>query len=161
MNKKLLVSFFVCLLLFISTTSYAKVTKSDFVAGGIYIGQPVSEAVSIYGLPRSIKPAVGKGYLYSYGQYDTIFDIHSYDREVVSGFYSQGNNGATTKAGIKYGSSLKDIKNAYGEPDIANVVRNGNYVVEYEYHNSKFNVWVLHFELKNGWVVGFSFGSYY
>ena len=46
------------------------------------------EAVSIYGLPRSIKPAVGKGYLYSYGQYDTIFDIHSYDREVVSGFYS-------------------------------------------------------------------------
>ncbi len=157
----MILSFFVSIFLFISTSSYAQVTKNDFSAGGIYMGQPVSEVVSIYGLPRNIKPAAGKGYLYSYGQYDTVFDVHSYEREIVSGFYSYGNNGAATKAGIKYGSSLKNIINAYGQPDVKNIARNGNYVVEYEYQNNKFNVWVLHFELRNGWVVGYSFGSYY
>ena len=155
---------FLCILvifLFIMTSVNAQTTKEDFCASGIYIGQPVSDVVAIYGYPLKIEPAAGKGYFYMYGQYDTVFNIHSYDRNIVSGFVSKGNNGSATKSGIKYGSSLNDVLNIYGKPDIKRFDRNGNYVIEYEYHNSKFNVWVLRFEFKNNWVVGYSFGSYY
>ena len=155
-----IISVFVFLLFFVVSAN-AQVTKEDFNASGIYIDQPVSEVVAIYGFPREIEPAAGKGYFYKYGQYDTIFNVHSYDRNLVSGFVSEGNNGSVTKSGIRYGSSLENVLNIYGKPNIGKYDHNGNYVIEYEYYNNKFNVWVLRFKFKNNWVIGFSFNSYY
>ncbi len=148
-------------MLIISTTTYAKVSSTDFAAGGIYIGQPVSEVVSIYGMPISVRPAAGKGEIYSYGQYGTVFDIRTVGRETVEGVISRGNNGIATKAGIRYGSHINQIRAAYGMPDFQRYDKySGNYVMEYNYNPSKNYSWVLHFDIKNEWVIGFYLNRY-
>ena len=161
-NDKKLFSFILAIfILLIPVTTYAKVSSTDFVAGGVYIGQPVSEVVSIYGMPISVRPAAGKGEIYSYGQYGTVFDIRTSGRETVEGVISSGNNGVATKGGIKYGSHINQIKAAYGTPDFQGYNKyNGNYVIEYNYNPSKNYSLVLHFDIKNEWVIGFYLNRY-
>lgn len=132
MIKMLFAFMLTIFMLIISTTTYAKVSSADFAAGGIYVGQPVSEVVSIYGMPISVRPAAGKGEIYSYGQYGTLFDIRTSGRETVEGVISSGNNGIATKAGIKYGSHINQIRAAYGTPDFQGYNKySGNYFIEY------------------------------
>lgn len=100
------------------------ITKDDFVIGGIYIGQPLDEAISKYGQP------VYKDYSFDskgnkYPRYYFVkngfvewflVDTMPDETQSVITVSVNGNLPIATKAGIKIGSSSAEVRKIYGEP---------------------------------------------
>ena len=88
-------------------------------AGGIYIGQSMSEVVSIYGKPvSSSSQQIVAGHrhtetVYKYGRFGTTLNV-IFDGNRVSFVLVAGNNGIATSDGIKVGTPVSEVKRILG-----------------------------------------------
>lgn len=108
------------LMMIISSTCFASVTREQMTLGGIYLGASPEYVKSIYGAPQDVH--IG-GLFYetdTYGDsvhiiYDFKGDIHG-PLEVV-GMETTANNGFATKDGVTVGMNQATVRRIYGVPD--------------------------------------------
>ena len=117
--KKLFLSAMVLAVILETTACFAQISKSDLNIGGIYYGQPLSELVRMLGQPEWRKPNFIK---FKYGSSNIFITPSDTQDTVIQAIFSNGRHDLKTKAGIGYGSTLADIKAAYGEPDYVSSV---------------------------------------
>lgn len=158
----------VAILVMMTATCFAQITKEDLNIGGIYIGQPLEEVVAKYGDSVRKEPHAPKGY-------DLIFMIDGSEIRVfpiqgqVVSFSLNDNSKLNTSAGISIGMSLDDIKNAYGNPDKVTsdmYVNRVSYFTPNVYSNDANSAWeyykdVLTFNLSNGRIKFITFDREY
>ena len=77
--------------------------------GGVYIGMPKDALIAMYGQPVSVDINILK-----YGRSGTTFDIYCGD--VVGSITVSGNNGVSTPAGVKVGTTYEDVLRLQGTP---------------------------------------------
>ena len=103
----------------------AQVTKpnamkiEDMNIGGIYLGQPMSEVTAKLGKPVKSEPGAPKGIVYLFNKNGAKIWIKASSSDSSGDVMSIGITGdskLTTKTGIKYGSSVDEIKKVYGDP---------------------------------------------
>ena len=91
--------------------------QSDMNIGGIYLGQPMADVIAMYGQPIAKEPSAPKGlsliFVKNGGKF-RVGDVDTVNRVTVRADSAAA--GLATKAGIKLGSSVDDIFNAYGTP---------------------------------------------
>ena len=117
--KKLFLSAMVLAVILETAACFAQISKSDLNIGGIYYGQPLSELVRMLGQPEWRKPNFIK---FKYGSSNIFITPSDTQDTVIQAIFSNGRHDLKTKAGIGYGSTLADIKAAYGEPDYVSSV---------------------------------------
>ena len=91
--------------------------QSDMNIGGIYLGQPMADVIAMYGQPIAKEPLPPKGINFIFvknGGKFRVGDVDTVNRVTVRADSAAA--GLATKAGIKLGSSVDDIFNAYGTP---------------------------------------------
>lgn len=91
--------------------------QSDMNIGGIYLGQPMADVIAMYGQPIAKEPFPPKGIDFIFvknGGKFRVGDVDTVNRVTVRADSAAA--GLATKAGIKLGSSVDDIFNAYGTP---------------------------------------------
>ena len=115
--RKFIVSVVVAVLTMVATTCFAKVSMSDLNIGGIYFGQSWSEVVAKYGQPIRQEPNAPKGYFDVFRYGNSTFRVLKSKNETIVKMGTDEGCPLATKAGIGIGSTLSDIKSAYGEPD--------------------------------------------
>ena len=108
------------MLMLISSFSVCQAISGNRInAGGIYIGQSMSEVVSIYGKPISSSSRhIVAGHrhtetVYEYGRFGTTFNV-IFDGNNVSFVLVAGNNGIATSDGIKVGTPVSEVKRILG-----------------------------------------------
>ena len=91
--------------------------QSDMNIGGIYLGQPMADVIAMYGQPIAKEPSAPKGlsliFVKNGGKF-RVGDVDTVNRVTVRADSAAA--GLATKAGIKLGSTVDDIFNAYGTP---------------------------------------------
>ncbi len=129
--KKMLLA--LLLTLSIASVANARITENRIALGGIYLGQPIDEVISMYGQPYEIETR-GNSRLYHFFKHavthsDGITSHIPALRVMVENakvFYVDVNtNGIGTKEfstpdGIKVGSNIEDMMKAYGKADREN-----------------------------------------
>lgn len=116
--KKLALSLAVGSALLMGTAS-AAVPNDALVVGGIEYGASAEYVRSVYGDPTEVetKPQQefynGTAIEYEYGDSFELFLLDNQVRRIEV----DRHNGIKTKAGIEVGSTLAEVKAAYGEPD--------------------------------------------
>ena len=115
--KNLFMSVMVLAMTLGTADCFAQVSKSDLNIGGIYYGQPWSEVIATYGQPvrREKRPPAGHNNIFSYSNFEFI--ANPAKNEYVDSVLIKDNCTFATKAGIHIGSTLAEVKAAYGEPD--------------------------------------------
>ena len=91
--------------------------QSDMNIGGIYLGQPMADVIAMYGQPIAKEPFPPKGIDFIFvknGGKFRVGDVDTVNRVTVRADSAAA--GLATKAGIKLGSTVDDIFNAYGTP---------------------------------------------
>lgn len=91
--------------------------QSDMNIGGIYLGQPMADVIAMYGQPIAKEPLPPKGINFVFvknGGKFRVGDVDTVNRVTVRADSAAA--GLATKAGIKLGSTVDDIFNAYGTP---------------------------------------------
>lgn len=131
---------FVLMLVLISGFSVCQAISGNRInAGGIYIGQSMSEVVSIYGKPvSSNSKEITAGHrhtetTYEYGRFGTTFKI-MFDGNKVNFVEVAGNNGIATSDGIKVGTPLSEVKRILGTGH--EWKGNGKHQISYEQHDA-------------------------
>lgn len=126
MKKKVMLGLAMCSALLMGTAS-ASVPNDELVVGGIEYGASAEYVRSVYGEPTEVevKPDQafynGSAVEYEYGDSFELFLLDSQVRRIEI----DRHNGIKTKAGIEVGSTLAQVKAAYGEPD---KVRHDKYI---------------------------------
>ena len=139
----------------------ASISADRMSAGGVYIGQKIADVIAIYGRPVSIEtkqciaPFTHTEYTYKYGQYGTTFDVVASGKSAATGnviyIKVSGNNGISTKDGIKVGTSVSEMKRILGKPSGETKER-----IHYnESDNTDFSNSMLFF-IRNGVIVSYS-----
>ena len=142
------------------------ITKEDLNAGGIYLGQSVENVIAQYGQPTNEELVAGGGathvLCYKKDNIPTIEVYTSKHTKQVIYFNITGENIAT-KAGVSVGSSLTDIKNAYGAPTNEGLIKPTNaapfYSIQYLLDKDSYNQYYLRFELQNNKVTKIYIGE--
>lgn len=135
----------------------ASISPDRMNAGGIFLGQSLSEVVSIYGKPVSTQriESLHKEFRYLYGRYGTTFDVtfngKTAGREFVIAIRVAGNNGIATSDGIKVGTPVSEVKRILGKPDKENA---GSLV--YSENKKDWILKMMRFDIKNNAVVSYS-----
>ena len=125
--RKLMAIAILSLFIFTTEVCFAQISISDLSIGGVYLNQNFSDVISIYGNPISERYPAGYGKIYSFARNDSLFDVHVSRTNVVKGVTVGGNNGlAVDTSGIKFGSSLNDVINYYGNPNRSNIFKANN-----------------------------------
>ncbi len=94
------------------------IDKEDLSIGGIYYGQPLSEVISMLGQPvdKKLGAPLGRSYLFIVNGANVWVSTSGRDDSGgVAGIRTEGDSGLTTKAGIRYGSTIEEVKRVYGE----------------------------------------------
>ena len=112
--KKLAVMGIATLAMTISATGFAQISKSDLNIGGIYYGMPLSEMYRKFGQPEWRKPNFIK---FTYQSANIFITPSESQKAVIAVSIAGGDHNLKTKSGIGRGSTLEDVKVAYGEPD--------------------------------------------
>lgn len=129
--KKMLLA--LLLSLSIASVADARITENRIALGGIYLGQPVAEVISMYGQPYETRTDGNKVMYHFFKHAVTHSDgitSHIPALRVIAEnakvFYADANtNGIGTKEfntpdGIKVGSSIEDMLKTYGKADREN-----------------------------------------
>lgn len=134
--RKLFMTAAVAVMMMATATCFAKVSLSDLEINGIYIGQPFSEVINKLGEPTKIIHFGNSSVQYQYasngGGYFSVDPTADGQNVQSMGVFKS--RGLVTKAGIGIGSSLADIKAAYGEPDNSAPFRSANGIVNTTYY---------------------------
>lgn len=114
--KKLILTLVALVTIAVSCSCFAQATQNDLCIGGIYYEQPLSEVIVRYGQPSEKRPGV-----YIFSSNEGQIEIGTRFSEVVNGrtvgsMHVEGNSIVATKAGIRTGSTYKEIIAAYGTP---------------------------------------------
>ena len=125
MNIKKMFFVIVATLVMVTSTCFAQITMQDLNIGNLYIGQPMSDVIKIYGEPIDKEPSPPKLVSYIY-KFDTekvyVSPANDFvkDAEIVQicieGFY---NKYFVMNSGIGLGSTMEDVLSVYGEPVLA------------------------------------------
>lgn len=166
MNIKKITTIALFTILLIITTPCLAITKDDLQAGELYIGKNISEIIAMYGEPTNESPlAGGPGGLvltFKQNESDKIIIYTGREKIAVWDFFILNKN-ISTKAGIRLGSTLNDIKQAYGTPDreYEDIRQNKTpyYLVSYTIPKDEHSQYYLKFELENGHVVKYYIGT--
>ena len=151
--KKLFVLSLATIFITVSVPCFAQLPKEDLVVGGLYIGQKFSEVMEMYGRPSGImKETEDPGRVFSFTEENgTEFNVHIID-DRVAGVELFGKNSLSTKAGIRIGSTVKNVKRAYGNPDDQRGTKDDG-IMYYKCDASNRHTWILIIEVKAGKVV--------
>ena len=151
--KKLFVLSLATVFITVSVPCFAQLPKEDMVVGGLYIGQKFSEVMEMYGRPSGImKETEDPGRVFSFTEENgTEFNVHIID-DRVAGVELFGKNSLSTKAGIRIGSTVKNVKRAYGNPDDQRGTKDDG-IMYYKCYASNRHTWILIIEVKAGKVV--------
>ena len=114
--KKLAASVVTALAVMATATCFAEISKSELNINGVYCGQPWSEVISKFGQPIKKQPSPPAGYRYTFRTGNSVFWVKPADNGTVAGAGIESGD-ISTKAGIRIGSSLSDVKSVYGIPD--------------------------------------------
>lgn len=163
--KKFTTTIIFTLLLLIATPCLA-ITKDDLQAGELYIGKNISEVITMYGEPTNESPlAGGPGGLvltFKQNESDKIIIYTGREKIKVWSFFILNKN-ISTNAGIQLGSTLNDIKQAYGTPsrEYDNIRQNKTpyHLISYTLPKDENSQYYLKFELENGRVVKYYIGT--
>ena len=151
--KKLFVLSLATIFITVSVPCFAQLPKEDMVVGGLYIGQRFSEVMEMYGRPSGImKETEDPGRVFSFTEENgTEFNVHIIDDRVV-GVELFGKNSLSTKAGIRIGSTVKNVKRAYGNPDDQRGTKDDG-IMYYKCDAGNRHTWILIIEVTAGKVV--------
>ena len=116
--KKAILTGVTAAMMLATATCFAQIYKDDLNIGGIYYKQPWSEVINRFGQPIKKEEVPPKGYMYTFQNGNSTFKVKPYGTQSVLSVSVDKDGILKTKAGIGIGSSLSDIKAAYGEPDI-------------------------------------------
>lgn len=153
-------------ILLIMATPCLAITKDDLQAGELYIGKNISEIIAMYGEPTNESPlAGGPGGLvltFKQNESDKIIIYTGREKIAVWDFFILNKN-ISTKAGIRLGSTLNDIKQTYGTPnreyDSIRQNKTPYHLVSYTIPKDEHSQYYLKFELENGHVVKYYIGT--
>jgi hypothetical protein len=103
-------------------TSKDKLVLQDFKIGGLYLEQPISEAIKILGKPTKVITIPNKDGVRKYDEEDYYFPgviirVHKSDKKAIQ--LRIENKNLKTYRGIKIGSKEEDIYNHYGKVEKA------------------------------------------
>jgi len=112
--KQAATSAITALLVMTSMSAFAQISVSDLNIGGIYYGQPLSDVIRRLGQPEWRKPNFIK---FRYQTTNVFITPSEAQTTVAAAEFAAPNPNIKTKAGIGRGSTLADVKPAYGEPD--------------------------------------------
>ena len=166
MNIKKVTTTIIFTILLIMATPCLAITKDDLKAGGLYIGQNISEVIAMYGEPTNESPLAGGpgGLVLTFKQNDSdkIIIYTGRQKKSVWNFFILNKN-IPTSAGIRLGSTLNEIKEAYGTPnrEYEDIRQNKTpyYLVSYTIPKEEHSQYYLKFELENGHVVKYYIGT--
>ena len=158
--KKLAVMGIATLAMTVSATGFAQISRSEININGIYCGYPFSEIINRFGQPIDKRDRPPKGYTYTFRSGTSVFTVNSSGMGPISGMSVTSGRDFLTKAGIGIGSSLSDVKAAYGEPDYSwnestNMIQ---YFTEVE-DDHKYFVLLFGLDRSSGSVVSISFNE--
>ena len=140
--KKLLISSLAAFFITVTVPCFAKMTKEDMVVGGLYIGQRYSEVMDIYGRPSGImKETEEQGRVFSFIDNGAEFNVRIVN-DHVAGVEVFGKNTISTKAGIRIGATVKEVRKTYGEPDEERGCEN-NRILYYKHDAGDHHTWIL------------------
>lgn len=141
----------------------AAVSPDRMSAGGVYIGQKMTDVLAIYGKPISSDSedvhAVFRHteHYCKYGQFGTIFDVvigsrlgQPLETGSVIAIRVSGNNGVSTKDGIKVGTPIGEVKRLLGKPNSET-----KEFLSYSEFDNKFPCQWMRFYTKNGVVTSY------
>lgn len=166
MNIKKITTIALFTILLIMATPCLAITKDDLQAGELYIGKNISEIIAMYGEPTNESPlAGGPGGLvltFKQNESDKIIIYTGREKIAVWDFFILNKN-ISTKAGIRLGSTLNDIKQTYGTPnreyDDIRQNKTPYHLVSYTLPKDEYSQYYLKFELENGRVVKYYIGT--
>lgn len=158
--KKLFVLSLATLLITISVPCFAQMPKAEMVVGGLYIGQRFSEVMEMYGRPSGImKETEDPGRVFSFTEENgTEFNVRIID-DRVAGLELFGKNSLSTKAGIRIGSTVRNVKRAYGNPDDQRGTKDDG-IMYYKCDAGNRHTWILIIEVKSGKVVSIEMSDF-
>lgn len=164
MKHKLLAAVATAALLFPAVTSFAMIDESDLVLGGLTLGEPIRDAIDIYGEPDNVgAPALSyeDGYMVYWHDLQIGYDYDSNKEETLDSTITEiittVPNGIATGKGIQGGASVEDVTAAYGDPDRTwNDWRTGRVVYLYYTGNNPRRDPYLSFTFVNDVVRGIS-----
>ena len=149
--KKLLTSSLVTATLTVAVPCFAQIAPENMVVGGLYIGQSYSDVMLIYDKPSGeLKYPAGAGRVFSFVENGTEFNVRFINDKLASVEVTEKNTLAT-KAGIRIGSTVKEVKKAYGKPDEEHTMGN-EYAMDYKHYTGENHTWILSFRFKDGKV---------
>ena len=161
--KKLLTLTLMLLLILGFSVCQAFVPRDRMTAGSVYLDQEMTNVIAIYGRPVSIETESGRIpfphtiHHCKYGQFGTTFDVivavkfgqKAVEPGSVAAIKVSGNNGISTKDGIKVGTPINEVKRILGKPDGETKER----LSYYEFLNDA--SYSMHFDVKNGVVASY------
>ena len=112
--KKYLIALLLCLN-FVSIAS-AEVAEELIALGNVYPGQPFSEVVKMYGQPYESQPYTF-GKMYHFFNNGTVPSFRVAATDIVNYVDTRGSDKFSTPNGIKIGSTIEELRKAYGSPD--------------------------------------------
>ena len=149
--KKLLTSSLVASALAVAIPCFAQIAPENMVVGGLYIGQSYSDVMLIYDKPSGeLKYPAGAGRVFSFVENGTEFNVRFINDKLASVEVTEKNRLAT-KAGIRIGSTVKDVMKAYGKPDKDHTMGN-EYIMDYKHYTGEDHTWILSFRVRDGKV---------
>ena len=104
----------------VKTPQYFTLKMEDMNIGGIYLQQPISETFAKLGNPIESMPGLPRGVSYLFSKNSPEIWISATDSDAsgkVRFIGIIGKSSFATKSGIKYGSSINEIKKIYGTPE--------------------------------------------
>ena len=114
--KKLFYLVLMLVIIFCFSVCQASISDDKMNAGGVSIGQSISEVKSKLGKPVSVEKYGEGNIAYNYVDDKTCFRIYFYHR-LVNMIKVSGDNGIATSDGIKIGTPMNEVIKILGEPD--------------------------------------------
>ncbi len=115
--RKLILTVFAVVTVMFSLTCYASLPDEAFSAEDLTLGQSFSDAMEKYGIPVDSRTQNDKSVVHNLRTPNGVIGVRTSDNGIISGLYIN-TPGCKTTAGIKIGSSIEEVKKAYGQPTL-------------------------------------------